>query len=291
MEKDEKTIIEPVVDDTVIVNSPEEQVDNNTVIEPEPVDAPVEPVVADPVPDEPIVPPVEDATLAPTDDVIPAPVDVPTELPEEPAPVVSDVVPEAGDECPTDGCCDTGGACCGENPCCPGTITIGAFFGTLQECVSIAWRFHLKTRKHHIHVALNEFYGKALYLIDNIVEQYQGIYGVVDDAFVNCLMGDDKTEAEYLTALKSFIETNKHILGEHSEINSVIDELLGLIDSTVYKITSFTEHAVKSFDEFVYEDYDSIKESCKYDRFGDRSCDDPDDPDFDPDFDGGEEEE
>ena len=42
---------------------------------------------------------------------------------------------------------------------------------------------------------------------------------------------------------------------------------------------------IKSFDEFVYEDYNAIKEACKYDRFGERSCDDPDDPDYDPDFD------
>lgn len=272
MEKDEKTIIDPVVDDAVV--------DDNTVIEPETVDTPI-PGVTDPVPDEPIVPPVEDVTLAPTDDVIPAPV----ELPEEPAPVVSDVVPEAGDECPADGCCDGG---CVEAPCESSTVTIGSFFGTIQECVSIVWRYHLKTRKHHVHVALNEFYEKALDIVDDIIEQYQGIYGVVDDTFINCLTGDDKSESEYLLDLKNFIETNKHIIGEHSEINSTIDELFALIDSTIYKITAFTEHAVKSFDEFVYEDYAAVKESCRYDRYGERSCDDPDDPDYDPEMENGE---
>ena len=197
----------------------------------------------------------EEQTLIPTDDIIPTPVDVPG-------------TPECGASCP-------------ENS----VITVANIFGTLQECVTITWRLHLKTRKHHIHVTLNEFYDKAIDIVDDIIEQYQGIYGVVEDTFTNCVVGDGKSESEYLTELKTFIENNRCVLGDHSEINSTIDEFLALIDSTIYKITSFCENEIKSFDEFVYEDYNAIKEACKYDRFGERSCDDPDDPDYDPDFD------
>lgn len=197
----------------------------------------------------------EEQTLIPTDDIMPTPVDVPG-------------TPECGAGCP-------------ENS----VVTVANIFGTLQECVTITWRLHLKTRKHHIHVTLNEFYDKALDIVDDIIEQYQGIYGIVEDPFTNCVVGDGKSECEYLTELKTFIENNKCVLGDHSEINSTIDEFLALIDSTIYKLTSFCEHEIKSFDEFVYEDYNSIKEACKYDRFGERSCDDPDDPDYDPDLD------
>ena len=206
----------------------------------------------------------EEHTLIPTDDIIPTPVDVPG-------------TPECGAGCPDDGC----GAGCPENS----VVTVANIFGTLQECVTITWRLHLKTRKHHIHVTLNEFYDKAIDIVDDIIEQYQGIYGVVEDTFTNCVVGDGKSESEYLTELKTFIENNRCVLGDHSEINSTIDEFLALIDSTIYKITSFCENEIKSFDEFVYEDYNAIKEACKYDRFGERSCDDPDDPDYDPDFD------
>ena len=206
----------------------------------------------------------EEHTLIPTDDIIPTPVDVPG-------------TPECGTGCPDDGC----GTGCPENS----VVTVANIFGTLQECVTITWRLHLKTRKHHIHVTLNEFYDKALDIVDDIIEQYQGIYGVVEDTFTNCVVSDGKSESEYLTELKTFIENNRCVLGNHSEINSTIDEFLALIDSTIYKITSFCENEIKSFDEFVYEDYNAIKEACKYDRFGERSCDDPDDPDYDPDFD------
>ena len=196
----------------------------------------------------------EEHTLIPTDDIIPTPVDVPG-------------TPECGAGCP-------------ENS----VVTVANIFGTLQECVTITWRLHLKTRKHHIHVTLNEFYDKALDIVDDIIEQYQGIYGIVEDTFTNCVVCDGKSESEYLTELKTFIENNRCVLGDHSEINSTIDEFLALIDSTIYKITSFCENEIKSFDEFVYEDYNAIKEVCKHDRFGERSCDDPDDPDYDPDF-------
>ena len=196
----------------------------------------------------------EDHTLIPTDDIIPTPVDVPG----------------------TSGC----GAGCPENS----VVTVANIFGTLQECVTITWRLHLKTRKHHIHVTLNEFYEKALDIVDDIIEQYQGIYGVVEDTFTNCVVGDGKSESEYLTELKTFIENNRCVLGDHSEINSTIDEFLALIDSTIYKITSFCENQIKSFDEFVYEDYTAIKEACCHNKFGERYSDDPDDPDYDPDF-------
>ena len=211
----------------------------------------------------------EEHTLIPTDDIIPTPVDVPG-------------TPECGAGCPDGGC----SAGCPENS----VVTVANIFGTLQECVTITWRLHLKTRKHHIHVTLNEFYDKALDIVDDIIEQYQGIYGVVEDTFTNCVVGDGKSESEYLTELKTFIENNRCVLGDHSEINSTIDEFLALIDSTIYKITSFCENEIKSFDEFVYEDYTAIKEACCHNKFGERYSDDPDDPDYDPDFAEEEEE-
>ena len=212
--------------------------------------------------------PVEDPTLATTDEVIPAPVE--DTIPEDPnaiAPV----------ECPS--CNGSCGDSCSDD-CIKSNVTVANIFGTLQECVTITWRLHLKTRKHHIHVTLNEFYDKAIDIVDDIIEQYQGICGVVEEPFANCITGDGKTECEYLTELKAFVENNKCILGSHSEIDSTIDEFLALIDSTIYKITSFCENEIKSFEEFVYEDYSAIKESCNHNK----SCDDSNDEDYDPDF-------
>lgn len=331
--KEEEKVIEQTVENPTVVNedvikteNENAVVDDNTT-EDSDVDDSLEPAI------EPVVS-TEDQTLAPTDDVIPAPVDTPVDtpvnepvadapladivppsfdvpvdapvdtpavdetpltgdptldapveapveapgtevvdpiIPEDPAPVVSDVVPEVGDENPGD-VAVPGDACdncnCGD-PACPcenPTITIGQYFGTLQESVTIVWRYHLKTRKYSVHIALNEFYEKALEIVDDIIEQYQGICGVVEEPFVNCVIGEGKTEGEYITELKAFVENNRCVAScGHSEIDSVIDEFLGLIDSTNYKLVNLTENAVKSFEEFVYEDY-QVDEGCHCDE-------------------------
>ena len=273
MEKDEKKVVETVENPTEVneetVVTPEQDenaiVDNNTELDSSDYNPDEEPVV-----DVPVDAPVEDPTLAPTDDIIPAPetdvvnpvdttlepvvdpvVDVPgtepvsADVPVGTEPVVSEpVIPE-----------DPAVIAPVEEPGCEGTCTCGdpncdGTCGCIGSSVTVC--------------------------------------GVVEDPFVNCIVGDGKTEGEYLTELKAFVENNKCVLGDHSEINSTIDEFLALIDSTNYKLIAFTEGAVKSFEEFVYEDYPAIKEACKYDKYGNRSCDDPDDDDYYPEMENGE---
>lgn len=135
---------------------------------------------------------------------------------------------------------------------------IGTFFGSIQESITIAWRYHLKTNKHHIHTALNEYYNAALYIIDKIIEAYQGTSGTIVDNYTNMIYDYGKTEVEYLNELRTFIVDSKSKFMFESEINSEIDNLLSLVDSTIYKITSFCEHAIKTFEEFCFEDYDVI---------------------------------
>lgn len=260
-------VVEPVAEPVAEPVGTEPIVSEPVVTEPITTD----PIITDPIVTDPVVTdvPVEDPTLATTDEVIPAPVDIPAEqtvtddpatiIPAEPAPV--DVPGEtigADAACADGSCSDCGSDACVCSPESP--VTVAHLFGTLQECVTIIWRFHLKTRKHHVHVDLADFYESALDKIDNIIEQYQGICGIVEDPFVNCIVGDGKDEVSYLQELKAFVEKNKCIIGGSCEINSAIDDFLGLIDTTLYKLTSFTESAVKSFEEFIYEDYNEQSE-------------------------------
>ena len=243
------------------------------VVSEEPVDIPAEPAPVEPV-EEPVAEPVPELPAEPSDVVVPEePIEepIPEEPIEEPIPEqpVETPIPEQpvepGDETPVtvnpEEPVDTG--CCGD-PGCPTcndeSVSVGNFFGTLQESITIVWKMHLKTRKYSTHIALNEFYEKALDIVDDIIEQYQGIYGIVEEPFANTIFGDGMAENEYLSELKDFIFSHKSILGEHSEINSVVDDFLGLIDSTLYKVTCLKENNVKSYDEFVYEDY--VKEGC-----------------------------
>ena len=259
MEKDEKEIIDPVVDDNTVVD--------DTVVDPMPAEtlAQTDEVIPAPEDDgtfpmgtvEPVNPEIPIDTIPASTSIpltVDEPVDAPVEIPEEPEPVISDVVPEAGDETPIDvpaECPNCEGEGC--PTCCDNSIA--DLFGTMQEAVTIVWKYHLKTKKYSVHIALNDFYEKALDIVDDIIEQYQGIHGIIDAAFNNCVCADGATEYEYLNNLRAYIENNKGLAGTESEIQSAFDDMLGLIDTTLYKINNLTESKVKSYEQFVYEDY------------------------------------
>ena len=135
--------------------------------------------------------------------------------------------------------------------------TIGQFFGTLQESITIVWRFHLQTNKHYYHVILNDFYNDAIDLVDAIIEHYQGQNGIVED-YINTILGENKSEIDYLKELRNFtIDSRQKLFNtEWTELWSDVDDFIGLIDSTLYKLTSFTENKIKTFEQFCFEDYE-----------------------------------
>ena len=288
MEKDEITVVDPTLEvpkkedenpteDTTLAPT-DDVIDPNTV-----VDDTTAPVIDAGVADT-IDPLTVDATAnkeldAPLADIVPPMADIPVDAPDigptddDPTDLIDPVL--NGDNANAGSCCD-GGECCDNPNGANYEVTIGQYFGTLQESVTIAWRFHLKTRKHHVHIALHDFYDGALKIVDKIIEQYQGICGVIEEPYINCVIAEGKNESMYLTELKAFVENNKCVAScGHTEIESTIDEFLALIDETCYQILAFYEHEVKSFEEFCYED---LNESCSYEKrikpFGDveESC-------------------
>ena len=289
MAKDEKEIIDPVVDDNTVVDDavvdtmPDETLAQTDEVIPAPVDPVLPEIPIDTIPASTSEPLTVEEPETPPQMPVPEqePVDVPAEepvddIPSEPEPVISDVVPGAGDENPTDiaepidvpveepvpGECPN---CEGEGcPVCDGN-SIANLFGTMQEAVTIIWKYHLKTRKYSVHIALNDFYEKALDIVDDIIEQYQGIHGIIEDVFTNCVCADGTSESEYLNNLRAYIVQNKGLAGTESEIQSAFDDILGLIDTTLYKINNLTESKVKSYEEFVYEDY--VKEEFDHDNW------------------------
>lgn len=135
------------------------------------------------------------------------------------------------------------------------SLTPGKFFGTLMESVQIIWRFHLKARKHSVHVILNECYEELLKKVDSTIEHYQGRFGIVD-GYENCICDCDKTDVAYLADVRFFIENGRNkLFAAETEIISDTDDIIGIIDSTLYKLNNLTEHSFKSFEEFIYEDY------------------------------------
>ena len=180
-------------------------------------------------------------------------------------------------------CCDTAPACavCGDlNGPNPNTINPNSVDATvchpeypnenfaklaavLQDSVLHSWKLHLKAKKYSVHMILEEYYDEALDLVDGLIEHYQGVCNCdVIDLNIAIDMEKSNEPYTYFTDLKNYVLKfiNFDNFCENSlEIKSDIDDILRLIDSTLYKLSHLTESNIKSFEEFVYES--KIKEA------------------------------
>ena len=119
--------------------------------------------------------------------------------------------------------------------------SIEEYFGTLLQAVVELHKAHLRAEKLNVHMAL-DVYGSLQWRLDEIVEKYQGIHGKVKE-FKNVLELGEKSDEEYLNELREFVESGKEII-EEKEIHSSIDEILGMIDSALYKLKELKEGRV-----------------------------------------------
>jgi hypothetical protein len=115
----------------------------------------------------------------------------------------------------------------------------------------ISYLFHSRTQAHIYHLqfegegsfaahkALNDYYDSINDLIDNLVESYQGKYGILKGYTNFTLMEFQNCEnvCGYFKALLSTIENSRKSLPQDSYIQNQIDEIVALITSTLYKLT------------------------------------------------------
>lgn len=112
------------------------------------------------------------------------------------------------------------------------------FVITLMHSVTGAHIMHLQTRSYAMHQALGEFYSAIGDLADELAEGYQGKYGLITgypDGF-----DVPANPVEYLIGLAEYIETNRYNDFEDSYLQNIIDEILKLVYSTLYKLTKLS---------------------------------------------------
>jgi hypothetical protein len=132
----------------------------------------------------------------------------------------------------------------------------GEYFGTLQESVTDAWREHLKTAKYSAHMALDEYYTEMPEKVDKFIEAYIACNGSKITDYTCNFRAKNMTPLEYLKLLKNFLNDGKDTYcGEHSELLSLLDDILSLIDSTIYKLRELKESqsGLVSLSEFITE--------------------------------------
>ena len=111
------------------------------------------------------------------------------------------------------------------------------FIGKLFLARDVAHSVHLNTRSFAKHSALNAFYDGVIDLADKFAEAYQGKYGIIGPI---SLMSASKTNniVDFLEAqVEELTEMRYKVVDRDcSPLQNIIDEILGLYYSTLYKL-------------------------------------------------------
>jgi len=111
---------------------------------------------------------------------------------------------------------------------------ISTVFSKLFEARDFAHYAHLRTKSYASHKALNGFYDDFLELTDQLIETYQGQYGIQKFAIQSVVESD---VVEYFEDLGKFLtESHKAVEEKDTHLHNIIDELTALAYQTLYKL-------------------------------------------------------
>jgi hypothetical protein len=106
----------------------------------------------------------------------------------------------------------------------------------LFEARQAAHIAHLSTSSFSQHMALESFYSELLELVDELVEVYQGEFGLI--TLEKGLPAPNESDfASYLRTLAKYLKTsNQNLADSYSYYSNIIDEIIALTFRTVYKL-------------------------------------------------------
>lgn len=111
-------------------------------------------------------------------------------------------------------------------------MTPSKFIGTLFQSRDVMHLTHLQTTSFAEHKALNAYYDGILDLTDSFTEKYFGANGRIEIIIPESKKMDS---VEHLKMMKSTIEKERENYA--SEFQNIMDEMLGLVDETLYLLT------------------------------------------------------
>lgn len=111
-------------------------------------------------------------------------------------------------------------------------MTPGKFIGTLFQSRDTMHIAHLQTTSFAEHKALNEYYDGILDLTDKFTEAYFGYAKRCEIIIPESKILDSTT---HLKELRSVLDTER--VNYPSELQNIIDEMLGLVDKILYLLT------------------------------------------------------
>jgi hypothetical protein len=117
------------------------------------------------------------------------------------------------------------------------------FFSKIFEARQMAHVYHLQVKgdmgSHAAHTALNEYYEGLLEFLDELIEVYQGQYGIVENyEMIDTKDTNTKDKIEYFLEIVKFIkDTRKTTFSdEDTHLHNIIDEVVALTYKLIYKL-------------------------------------------------------
>lgn len=114
--------------------------------------------------------------------------------------------------------------------------SIKLFDNLLQSSVQVHI-FHFQTKSYAQHMALGSFYEDIVDLTDDLIEQYQGKYGVIN-TYNTITLVTTTDYINYFKTLRLLVEGTRYseLKKEDTHLQNIIDEIVSLIDKTLYKL-------------------------------------------------------
>lgn len=116
------------------------------------------------------------------------------------------------------------------------------FFSKLFESREMAHIYHLQVKgeegSYAAHMALGSYYDNILGLIDDLIEIYQGQYDIIEGYdIIDTSSTKSKDKIEYFKELADFIKSERKCISpDDTHLHNIIDEILGLVYKTLYKL-------------------------------------------------------
>lgn len=144
--------------------------------------------------------------------------------------------------------------------------SVNEFLGTLLQSVTDAHTMHLATKKFSTHKALNDYYDDAPDVVDELIESMQGVDGEIE---LKPLTIPTDDPIKYFEELRELAVSGKSEFIDDDEIASNCDNVISLIDQTLYKLKELKENR-NNMRTSLYESMsdlrsisDYIEEKCK----------------------------
>ena len=120
---------------------------------------------------------------------------------------------------------------------------VSKFISKLLESREMAQVYHWTVKgdmgSHAAHLALEAYYDGVIGFIDDIVEIYQGQYGLIEGYdVIDTTDSKSKDRLDYFKETVEFVKEQRTcIKSEDTHIHNIVDELIALQYKTIYKLT------------------------------------------------------